>query len=77
MPIMDGCEASSRIRLHLEEFKIRQPMIVAITGHSEHVYVQKALDSGMNQVLIKPVQVNLLNSIFDELDFEIETNPKF
>lgn len=55
MPIMDGCEATSRIRLYLQELSIRQPMIVAVTGHSEEAYVQKALDSGMNEVLIKPV----------------------
>ena len=35
MPVMDGCEACSRIRLHLNELKIKQPMIVAVTGHSE------------------------------------------
>jgi CheY-like chemotaxis protein len=30
-------------------------MIVAVTGHSDEAYVQKARDSGMNEVLIKPV----------------------
>ena len=56
MPVMDGCEATARIRLYLQELNIRQPMIVAVTGHSEDAYVQKALDSGMNKVLIKPVE---------------------
>lgn len=45
-------------------------MIVAVTGHSEQVYVQKALDSGMNKVLIKPIQVAELKEVFDYLDFE-------
>lgn len=56
MPIMDGNEATSRIRLYLQELNITQPMIVAVTGHSEEAYVKKALESGMNQVLIKPVE---------------------
>ena len=38
-------------------------MIVAVTGHSEPAYVQKALDSGMNEVLIKPIQVNMLKEV--------------
>lgn len=27
----------------------------------------------MNQVLIKPIQVDLLKKVFDDLDFEFET----
>lgn len=60
MPVMDGNEATQRIRLFLQDHKIKQPMIVAITGHTEEVYKQKAIESGMNMVLQKPIQVNLL-----------------
>jgi CheY-like chemotaxis protein len=56
MPVMDGCEATARIRLYLQELKVKQPMIVAVTGHSEDAYIQKAQDSGMNKVLIKPIE---------------------
>tara|TARA_B110000285_G_scaffold196338_1_gene227245 strand:- start:167 stop:412 length:246 start_codon:yes stop_codon:yes gene_type:complete len=44
-------------------------MIVAVTGHTEPVYVQKALDSGMNMVLEKPIQVDLLKKVFQKLSF--------
>ena len=44
-------------------------MIVAVTGHTEPAYVQKALDSGMNMVLEKPIQVDLLKKVFQKLSF--------
>jgi len=63
MPFMDGYEATQEIRqfyydqgLSLRE----QPLIVAVTGHTEPQYVDKCFKSGMNQVLSKPVGVSLL-----------------
>jgi CheY-like chemotaxis protein len=32
-----------------------QPIIVAVTGHTEPNYVDRAINSGMNQVLSKPI----------------------
>ena len=65
MPIMDGYEATERIRKFLQDLKIKQPVIVAVTGHTEQEYVQKALDSGMNTVIRKPIQVDLLKKVFE------------
>jgi CheY-like chemotaxis protein len=55
MPIMDGYEATHRIRQYLFDLGIHQPMIVAITGHVEEQYVNTAINCGMNQVLSKPI----------------------
>ena len=55
MPIMDGYEATEKIREFLYIQGIEQPLIVAVTGHSEHQYVERAIDSGINYVLSKPV----------------------
>ena len=52
MPFMDGYEATQQIRrflrneasLELEE----QPLIIAVTAHTEQMYVAKCLTSGMN-----------------------------
>ena len=33
---------------------IKQPIIVAVTGHTEDVFVKEAFDSGMDQFLGKP-----------------------
>jgi CheY-like chemotaxis protein len=55
MPIMDGYEATQRIRQYLFDAGIEQPIIVAITGHVEEEYINRAINSGMNQVLSKPI----------------------
>ena len=48
MPIMDGYEATEKIREFLYSKKIAQPLIIAVTGHSETQYVNRAINSGMN-----------------------------
>ena len=35
MPIMDGYEATTLIREYLLKLKLKQPQIIAVTGHSE------------------------------------------
>ena len=48
MPILDGYEASKKIRSECQANRLLQPVIVAITGHTEDSYLQKAYESGMN-----------------------------
>ena len=60
MPIMDGYQASEKIREYLYEKGLEQPLIIAVTGHSEQQYVKKAIFSGMNQVFTKPVKGELV-----------------
>ena len=44
-------------------------MIFAVTGHTETIFTEKALDSGMNIVLFKPVNANQLNALLDKIGF--------
>ena len=60
MPIMDGYQASKQIREYLYEKGVNQPLIIAVTGHTEEQYVRKAIFSGMNQVFTKPVRGELI-----------------
>ena len=39
MPVMDGFEASIIIRNYLDEKKLDQPLICAVTGHCEEDYI--------------------------------------
>ncbi len=39
MPVMDGFEASIKIRNYLSERNLDQPMICAVTGHCEEDYI--------------------------------------
>lgn len=43
MPFMDGYESTQKIRQFLYDNDILQPIITAVTGHSEETYVLKAL----------------------------------
>lgn len=51
MPLMDGCETTQKIREYIMNQGFIQPIISAVTGHTEQAYVDKAIKSGMNQVL--------------------------
>lgn len=53
MPIVDGYEATKQIRKMVKQ---DQPLILALTGHTENSYVQKAIASGMDRVLMKPLE---------------------
>jgi len=48
MPVIDGYEATKRIREYLFQKGVKQPIITAVTGHTERIYVKQAIDSGMN-----------------------------
>jgi CheY-like chemotaxis protein len=67
MPFMDGYEATQSIRQYLYSRGISQPVIIAVTGHTEPAYVQRCIESGMNQVLSKPVDDKLLHKLFLKL----------
>ncbi len=55
MPFMDGYEATHKIREIFYKGGAKQPIICAVTGHTESQYVQMAFKSGMNLVLSKPI----------------------
>lgn len=41
MPVMDGYEASDRIREFVKRKNLPQPLIIAVTGHSHEDYIKK------------------------------------
>ena len=48
MPIMDGNEATNKIRQFLYDNNIKQPIILGCTGHIEQSYIKKMIMNGMN-----------------------------
>lgn len=56
MPELDGFETTLAIRQLLWEKNMKQPIIIAVTGHTEQMYIRKAIKCGMNKVLSKPVE---------------------
>ena len=53
MPGMNGPQTTNSIRESLFVELIDQPIIVAVTGHSDEKYIKDSIDSGMNLVFSK------------------------
>ena len=64
MPKMDGYDAAQEIIRHAKENSLPKPYIVALTGHVEDKYIQRALDSGMESYIKKPAQLEDLKPLF-------------
>jgi len=63
MPIMDGLEATRRIR---QNPKWQKLPILAMTAHAMHGDREKCLSAGMNGYISKPVHPSHLISVMDE-----------
>ncbi|KAJ3194405.1 hypothetical protein HK101_002764 [Irineochytrium annulatum] len=54
MPIKDGCEATRAIRVLEGEKRLAELHIIAVTGNARQEKIKMAIDSGMQNVLLKP-----------------------
>jgi CheY-like chemotaxis protein len=70
MPGIDGLETTEMIRRILsQEYDITredQPIIIGITGHVQISYSEQGQQSGMDQVLSKPVYIDKMRSLLQE-----------
>jgi len=57
MPFMDGYEATQKIRSFFSSNEMggAQPLIVAVTGHTEQPYLDRCIKCGMDKALSKPI----------------------
>ena len=72
MPFMDGYEATKRIRkmfLSMDVSRKQQPKIVAITGHVENEYIQRAIKCGMDKVYPKPLPIKEFGKLLMDMRF--------
>ena len=69
MPVLDGCEASEKIRDFLHEKQLIQPIIIGTSGQTEDYYVKLAIESGMNSMISKPVNIALIKRILKMMDY--------
>ena len=69
MPVMDGNQASTKIREFLYSHDTKQPIICGVTGHVEQSYIERMIKSGMNQVFSKPISKDLLKLILIKLNY--------
>lgn len=66
MPFMDGLELTEKIRERYPHIKI-----VIITGHREFEYAQRALRYGVTEFLLKPIKIEEIAKIANNLKSEI------
>ncbi len=64
MPIMDGFEATRRIREIEKENKVEKPVLIfAITANAGKDDEKKCLENGMNDFLAKPIKREMINDL--------------
>lgn len=63
MPVMDGMEATRRIRQHERDNSLPPSRIVALTALGSKEAKQIALDCGADLFLTKPVSLKMLTSL--------------
>lgn len=66
MPVMDGYEATRKIR-KLDDPKLASIPILAMTANAFEEDKQEALNSGMNGHLAKPIDVKILLDTLDKI----------
>ncbi|KAJ5993465.1 hypothetical protein N7451_009189 [Penicillium sp. IBT 35674x] len=63
MPVMDGLEATARIREHEQEKGLRSSWIIAITAVASNDIQAAAFKAGVNDYLIKPLSLDKLREL--------------
>ena len=68
MPVLDGYKAARLIR-HLENGA--EIVLVAMTGHGEESYKERAWDAGFDHFWLKPVDFNVMRSLFASIQRDL------
>lgn len=71
MPFMDGLELSKIVREHMPWVKI-----IILSGHDEFEYAQKAISLGVTDYLLKPVTVQKLETVLQNLAVQLDQEKK-
>lgn len=67
MPVMDGYTAVKLIR-NMERIDVKELPIVAMTANAFNSDIQRAIESGMNKHLAKPIDVEKLTAVLKEIE---------
>jgi PAS domain S-box-containing protein len=65
MPVMDGLEATRRIRMWEREKRDFKTPIIALTAHAFQEHRQKTVDAGCTEFLAKPIKKQALIDVID------------
>ena len=74
MPVMDGLEATRRIR-ELEQGGAKRTPIVALTANAMMGTLERCLEAGMDDYLTKPLDISRLQDVLDRFMGRAEGEP--
>jgi signal transduction histidine kinase/ActR/RegA family two-component response regulator len=63
MPVMDGYEAAAAIRAWEQQQKRKRMPVYALTAHALPEHMKRCIDSGMDSVLTKPLDLDALQRV--------------
>ena len=66
MPIMDGYEATMKLRDLYDDSQV-QPKVIAVSGHVDSQYIEKAWRYKLDEFVYKPIKLSMLSKILGEL----------
>ncbi len=72
MPVLDGLEATRRIRQLESEQKLPRKPIIALTAHAFREQQEKCLAAGMDGYLSKPISLNQLGDTLREYQHQLQ-----
>ena len=67
MPVLDGVETAEKIKRMIEEGEVRNVKIVGCTAFCAKTEVFRMMDSGMSDVIFKPVNIDILEGVLKKL----------
>ena len=66
MPVMDGYEATSKLKEMMRREEIRECAIIGCTGHVQPSEVEKCKESGMDDCVGKPIERSILMQLLQK-----------
>jgi CheY-like chemotaxis protein len=67
MPIMDGYRFSVETRSFYDQEQVPQPLIFALTGNTDPDSIERAWNSGIDEILIKPTTTQEIRGLLEEV----------
>ncbi len=78
MPLMDGFEATRKMRKMEYELGLKRTPIIALTANALDEDRKACLSSGMDDFLVKPIRIQAIRDVFSKFEIgssDVETTP--
>ena len=66
MPVLNGIDATNKIREFINSMNVPQPTIIGVTGHVQTCFKNQGLENGMDEVYGKPFYLKDLKNVINK-----------